>query len=115
VLFFTLILTLFELSRGLMVDYYLANAARQACREGMIPSRTTSDITQAAQDALANCRITGATISVLVNGSPVEASSAQSGDRITVKITIPVSAITIVPLTRYLSGNLSGQYTLRRE
>lgn len=113
--FFTLILALFELGRGLMGDYLLVNAAREACRAGMIPSAMTSTITQAANSSLANSKVTGATVTVQVNGTSADASTAQSGDKITVSITAPVSSTTWLPFTRYLSGNLGGSYTLRRE
>jgi hypothetical protein len=52
---------------------------------------------------------------VQVNGGSADASTAKAGDKITVSITAPVSSITWLPFTRYLSGNLSGTYTLRRE
>jgi Flp pilus assembly protein TadG len=115
VVFFTLILALFELGRGLMCDYILANAAREACRAGVVPSATTDTITQAANTSLSGSKLSGATVTVQVNGTSADASTAQTGDRITVKITVPVASVTWVPLTRYLSGSLTGQYTLKRE
>lgn len=114
-IFFTLILALFELGRGLMTDYLLVNAARQACRVGILPTSTSTSITDAANAALARGQITGATVTVQVNGVTKDVSAAQSGDRVTVLITVPIDNISWVPLTRYLKGNLSGQYTLRRE
>jgi Flp pilus assembly protein TadG len=113
--FFTLIAGLVELGRGLMGNYLLTNAARQACRVGVVPSASSNDVTTAANDALARGGITGATVTVAVNGAPADASTAQAGDRITVTIQVPVGTVTWLPVTRYLKGSLTGQYTLRRE
>ena len=113
--FFTLILALFELGRGLMGNYVIVNAAREGCRAGVIPSRTNDDIILSANDALARSKITGATVTVKVNGEETNASAAKSGDRITVTVAVPVASFTWLPFTRYLAGNLTGQYTLRRE
>jgi Flp pilus assembly protein TadG len=113
--FFTLIAGLVELGRGLMSNYLLTNAARQACRVGIVPSASSNDVTAAANDALARGGITGATVTVAVNGAPADVSTAQSGDRITVTIQVPAASVTWLPVTRYLKGSLRGQYTLRRE
>lgn len=113
--FFTFIMALFELGRGLMSDYLLVNAARQGCRAGIVPSCSTDSIKQATNTALANSRVTGATVSVQVNGAETEASSAQTGDRISVVVTVSWTNLTWMPFTRYIPGNLTGKYTLRRE
>jgi hypothetical protein len=45
----------------------------------------------------------------------IEAANLPAYTEITVVITIPVSRCTWLPGGEFLSGNLSGQYTMRRE
>src|SRR5262245_20161635 len=113
--FFTMVFALVELGRGLMSDYLVVNAAREACRTGVVPSRSNDAITQAATDALARSKISGATVTVLVNGAEANASTAKTGDSITVTVSVPVASVSWLPFVRYLSGNLTGTYTLQRE
>jgi Flp pilus assembly protein TadG len=113
--FFTFILGLVELGRGLMSSYLLTNAARQACRTGVPGGRTTADVTAAATGAVSRAGLPAASVAVLVNGTAGEAGSAQSGDRITVNVSLPVSSLSWLPRNQWLTGNLTGSYTLRRE
>jgi Flp pilus assembly protein TadG len=114
-LVFLFVLSMIELGRGLMVTHILTKAARQGCRVGIIEGKSTSDITTAVNSALTGVGISGDAVSVQVNDGVADASSANAGDEITVVVTVPVSKVTWVPVTNYLSGNLMGQYTLRRE
>jgi Flp pilus assembly protein TadG len=114
-LVFLFVLALIELGRGLMVTHLLTKAARQGCRVGIVEGKSTSDITTAVTSALSGVGISGDSVSVQVNDGAADASTAQAGDEITVVVSAPVSSVTWVPVTRFLSGNLSGQYTLRRE
>jgi hypothetical protein len=54
-------------------------------------------------------------VTVQVNDATADASTAQSGDEITVIVTIPASSVSWLPGSTYLNLNLYGQYTLRRE
>jgi Flp pilus assembly protein TadG len=113
--FFTLILAAVELGRGLMADYLLTTTARQACRVGVPAGRSNANIQDQVTTSLQNAKLPPANVTILVNGQAIDASTAKSGDWITVSVTLPVSQVTWVPGTRYLSGNLGGSYTLRRE
>jgi Flp pilus assembly protein TadG len=112
---FLLVLAIFEFGRGIMVIHLLTNAARQGCRVGVIEGKSTSDITTVVNASLSSCGISGDTATILVNDGSADASTAQAGDEITVKVTVPYSKVTWVPVAKFLTGNLSGQYTLRRE
>ncbi len=114
-IFFVFVLATIELGRGLMVNYLLINAARQACRAGVPSGRSTANIQSAADTALQRSGLAQATVTVLVNGASADASTAQSGDRITVSVTTPLSQVSWVPGTRYLPTTLGGSYSLRRE
>jgi Flp pilus assembly protein TadG len=113
--FFGMLLALVEFGRGLMTDYVLVNAARRACRAGVVPNVKSDAIVKAAEEALARGAVRGATVTVKVNGTVGEAAKAAAGDRITVAVSVPVSSVSWIPGTRYLKGSLRGEYTLKRE
>jgi Flp pilus assembly protein TadG len=112
---FIFVMGLIEVSRGLMVSHILTKAARQGCRLGVIEGKSNSDITASVNATLGSVGISSDTITVQINDNAADASTAQAGDEVTVLVTVPVSAVTWVPVSNFLKGNLSGQYTLRRE
>jgi Flp pilus assembly protein TadG len=114
-LFFLMVLGLIELGRGLMVKHLLTNAARQGCRVGVVEGKGNSDINAAVSTVLAPLGISAETVSVQVNDGSGDARFAVAFNELTVKVSVPVSAVTWLPGGRYLSGTLSGQYTLRKE
>jgi Flp pilus assembly protein TadG len=113
--FFLFILGLVEVGRGIMVTHLLTNAARVGCRTGVISNTSTAQITTAVNNSLTSQGVNNDTVSVQVNDGSADASTAQSGDEITVSVSVPVSKITWLPGGQYLHGNLTGQFTLRRE
>jgi Flp pilus assembly protein TadG len=113
--FLVFVFGLVEVGRGFMASHLLTNAARVGCRQGILESQTTATITTAVNSLLATQAIQGATTTVQVNGVVADASTANANDDITVIVSAPVSSLTWVPVTNYLNGNISGQYTLRRE
>jgi Flp pilus assembly protein TadG len=112
---FLIILGIFEVGRGLMVVHLLNNAAQAGCRTGIIEGKSTDNIKTAVNNALSAAGVNSDTVTVLVNEGSVDASTAQAGDEITVKVTVPVGKITWVPGMQWLTGTLQGQYTMRRE
>jgi Flp pilus assembly protein TadG len=113
--YFTILLGIFEVGRAFMVRHLLTNAARRACRFGVLDGKTTGQITEVAVNALTSQGISGENVSVQVNDGSTDASTAPSGAEITVIITVPMSSVSWLPMTQYVVGSLSGQYTLRRE
>jgi Flp pilus assembly protein TadG len=94
-----------ELARGLMVKAVLSDAARKGCRTAVLPVGPSSGTNAAIQsdiNAVLNANsITSsyATVTILVNGKAVDASTAQIGDQISVKLSVPVSRVAwITPL-----------------
>jgi len=114
-IFFLMLLGLIELSRGLMVKHMLLNAARQGCRIGVLEGKGNSDINTAVTAALAPIGITSDTVVVEVNDGIGDALTASADSEVTVIVSVPVSAVTWVPGGKYLSGTLSGQFTMRKE
>jgi Flp pilus assembly protein TadG len=112
---FVILLGIFEVGRGIMVIHELTNAARIGCRVGAIEGTSTSTITAAVTANLSAVGISSDTVTVQVNDGSADASTAKANDEITVKVTVPASNVTWVPGGQYLTGTLSGQYTLRRE
>jgi Flp pilus assembly protein TadG len=113
--FFLIVFGMIEIGRALMVTHLFTHAARQGCRVGVIEGKSTSDIQTAVANALTAQGISSDTVTVQVNDGSADASSAKPGDEITVLVSVPVSSVTWLPGGGFLSGNLSSQYTLRRE
>jgi Flp pilus assembly protein TadG len=112
---FGAVLGMIEVGRGIMVVHLLNNAARAGCRVGILEGKSTNDITTAVNNTLIPVGIKSDTVTVQVNDGLADASTAQAGNEITVVVTVPVSKVTWLPGGVFLSGSLSGQYTLRRE
>jgi Flp pilus assembly protein TadG len=89
-----LILGTFELARGIMVKQILNDAARRGCRTGIQPLMANSDVTTGVNNILTDNGIStsSATITIQVNGSTVDCSTAKQNDKVTVKVSIPTSA-----------------------
>jgi Flp pilus assembly protein TadG len=113
--FFFFILSLVEVGRGLMVLSLMDNAARAGCRAGVIPGAQNSTVTTVINHLLSSQGITAQSTTIKVNGTVADISTAGSGDQIQVKVSVPVSSVTWVPVPRFLSGNLTGVYSLRHE
>lgn len=113
--FIFLVFGIAEIGRAFMVTHLLNNAARNGCRTGILSGKTNSDITTAVDSSLSGQGISGYTTTVKVNGTVANASTAASDDQVTVTVSIPAANVTWLPLVRFLSGTLSGNYALRRE
>ena len=108
---FTLMMGSFEVGRALMVRQALNDAARKGCRIGTLPSKASSDITSDVNDVLTDNSIptADATITVTVNGQSVDASTAQAGDKISVKVTIPFHDVNWTPLSFFTSASIDSE------
>jgi Flp pilus assembly protein TadG len=114
-LLFLVFFALVEVARGLMVAHLLDHAARLGARAGVIEGQSTTSIQTTVINALSAAGISSESVTVQVNDGSTDASAANAGDEITVLVTVPVSKVTWFPTGSFLSGNLAGQYTLRRE
>ena len=91
--FLAIVLGMIELARGLSVKETLSDAAQRGCRTGALPGKASSDITAEVNAVLANAGINGATVTILVNGQAVDASTAKRFDQISVKVSVPSSQV----------------------
>ena len=97
----TLMLGMVEITRAIQAKEFLTDTARSGCRLASLPGTTTQNINDNINTILSNNGIatTNATITVQVNGNTADAKTAVRGDRITVKIAVPFSAISwLTPL-----------------
>ena len=100
----------------MMVLQLLNNAARHGCREGALPAKSTSDICAAAGTFLEDAGIPNATVTVRVNDADADASTAWTGDAITVRVAISVRETSWLPSPIYLGDTkLSSTVVMRRE
>jgi Flp pilus assembly protein TadG len=111
--FILLILGIIEFGRAYMVLHLLTDAARKACRSAAVKGSSTSTITASTTSLLTSESVSGATLTVKVKEVVADASSANSGDEITVIVSVPASSVSFVGT--FVSGNLTGQYSMLRE
>jgi Flp pilus assembly protein TadG len=115
--FFVMVLGIIEIGRSCMVAELLTEAARLACRQGVIEGTSGSTIQATAVNYLNGVGISGETASVYVNdqsASSVTVQSMPAYTEIKVVVTVPASNVTWVP-PLFVTGTLSGQYSMRRE
>jgi Flp pilus assembly protein TadG len=106
---------LIDVGRGFMVSHLLTDAARAGCRQAVLPNKTNTDVTATVTDLLSKENFSGLTPTIKVNGSAADVSSATSGDEITVVVSASTASITWLPVHRFLSGSITGQFSLIRE
>jgi Flp pilus assembly protein TadG len=115
--FFLLVLGIIEIGRACMVTELLTEAARRACRQGVLEGTSSSTIQQTASDYLTSVGINGETANVYVNDAPAgstNVSAMPAYTEITVVVTVPIANVAWTPIW-FVPGTLSGQYTMRRE
>ena len=100
-----------EVSRGIMVQQILTNAAREGAREAIMEGATTSDVQTTVTQYLANSTISGATVSVTPD--PTVAAARQP---VTVAVNIPYANVMWFTAEYFGSGaELSASCTMRCE
>jgi Flp pilus assembly protein TadG len=116
-IFFVMVLGIFEIGRACMVTELLTEAARRACRQGVLEGTGSSTIQTTASNYLTSVGINGETANVYVNDTPAgntNVSGMPAYTEITVVVSVPIGDVTWTPLW-FVSVNLTGQYTMRRE
>lgn len=108
---FTLATGAFEVGRGIMVRQILTDAARKACRTGALPGEANSNITSDVNDILSDNSVptSAATITILVNGNSVDASTAQQGDQVSVKVAVPFNKVSWTPLFFFTNASVESE------
>jgi Flp pilus assembly protein TadG len=88
-----LMMGMVEMARAMTAKTLLNDAARKACRTGVLPNNGNTAITGEVSNILSDngLSIANATVTIQVNGQSVDASSAQQNDRVSVKVAMPYS------------------------
>lgn len=115
--FFLIVFGIIEIGRAYMVSQLLTEAARRACRQGVIEGSSSGTIQTVATNYLTSVGISGESANVYVNDTPAgssDVSAMPAYTEITVVVTVPAANVAWVP-GWFVYGTLSGQYTMRRE
>jgi Flp pilus assembly protein TadG len=115
VAFFIIVLGMIEIGRAFMVQHLLAGAARQGARVGILPGNGNNEIGTAVGNVLTPAGITTDNITVTVNDGVMDAGNATTGQDITVLVSVPANTVSWLPFSSYVSGNLTAQYTLKKQ
>jgi Flp pilus assembly protein TadG len=105
------LLGMFEITRAIQVKNYLTDAARSSVRVAIQPGNSNSAVTTSVNTALSANGITpaNATITILVNGSAVDVNTAKKYDQISVKVSVPISKVSWVPLYYFTSSEVDSE------
>ena len=114
---FVMVLAMIELGRACMVKELLTEAARQACRQSVLEGTSATTVQNTATNYVTSVGINGETAAITVNDQPLGSTNlatVPAYTEITVVVSVSASSVTWVS-TLFVSGTLSGQYTMRRE
>jgi Flp pilus assembly protein TadG len=117
-LLFLLVLGSIEFGRAMMVSEFLAHAARSGARVGVLSSGTNATVTSAVDAQLTSAQIptTGRQLTILVNGSAGDVSTAATGSEIKVTVSIPAANTSWLPVDSFVgSTTLSSSVVMRKE
>jgi len=115
-LLFALALGIIEFGRAMMVLELLNNAARAGCRAGVLNGSSNTDVNSAITTALTGSGVNSPSTTIDVNGSQADVSTAQTGDTISVTVSVGADAVTWLPVPQFLGGKtLTGIVAMRRE
>jgi Flp pilus assembly protein TadG len=115
-LLFALVLGIIEFGRAMMVLELLNNAARAGCRAGVLSGSSNTDVNSAITTALTGSGVNSPSTTIDVNGSQADVSTAQTGDTISVTVSVGADAVTWLPVPQFLGGKtLTGIVAMRRE
>ena len=114
-LFVMLVFGMIEFGRVVMVQQLLTNATREGARVGVLNDATIDEVKSRVVTYLSNSTITVATsdVSVVYANDP---SLPDSGESVTVSVSVPFSQVSWLPSPMFLSGyTLSASSGMRRE
>ncbi len=94
-----LIVGTIEVSRGLMVKEALSYSARTACRQGILPDGTNAAMRATVETLLQDNKIDTSqlTVTIKVNDSPADVSTAKTGDKVSLQVSVPAAKVSWVP------------------
>ena len=109
-----LIFGMFEFGRMLMVQQVLTNAARSGARIAVIDGASSAEVISTIQEYLDSASIDPQDVTISVN--PSNLSQTDTGDAITVSLSVPFTDVSWLPSPWFLSNRtLQASCTMRRE
>lgn len=120
VIFLLTLLGMIELSRAVMVQQVVVNAAREGARRAVTPGATDADLTGdngVVTHYLSSAGIGGTfTVTTYVNGSESSLAAAKSHDELKVQVSVPFSDVSWGIMAFFPSDTvLSSTATMRKE
>lgn len=113
-LFFMLIFGMFEFGRMIMVQQLLTNAARSGSRVAVVDGATASETISTVKDYLEGGSVDPQDLTVSVD--PSNLATTDTGDPITIEVSVPFDDVSWLPAPWFLSGQtLTATCTMRRE
>jgi Flp pilus assembly protein TadG len=111
------VLAAIEFGRATFLQHVAVNAARTACRHGILGTSSSASVQSTASQMLTAVSIAGASTSVKVGqDADRDVNSAAPGEPIHVTVSIPFAANSWLPSAMYLgSTSLTGQITMAKE
>jgi len=111
--FFIMVLGMIEIGRGIMVQQMLTNASREGARLGVLDGTTVQNIQNTVKSYLPSLPTNGG-LQIQVN--PGSTYPSGYGEPVTVRVSIPFSEVSWLPVPNYLGGTtLSATTVMRRE
>jgi len=118
--FVLILLGMIEVGRGIMVSELLGNAAREGARQAIVEGSTNATVTDATRNLVASltgCSTGDVTVNISVSNSGAgnQIASSQSGDLITVQVSLPFSKVCYLPPSYLSNVTLRSSAVMRRE
>lgn len=113
-----LIFGVMQVGYAFMVQHALQDAARQGCRTAVLRTRSNQAVTTAIQSLLQQEGFSPSktTTTILVNDVVGNVATAQAGDDICVKVSMPLADVTLFPgFFSNFTGTMQGAVELRCE
>jgi len=102
-----LVMGVVELTRVIQVKSYLSDAVRSGGRQAAQPGATSAQVTSSVGAILANHGLSGTTtVTVLVNGTAANVSTAVRGDKVSLTVAIPVGNSTFISPSYFTKSSL---------
>jgi len=105
---------MFEFGRMIMVQQLMTNAARSGSRVAVIDGATSSGVISTVKDYLEGGSVEADSLTITVD--PSNLASTDTGDAITVQVSVLYDDVSWLPAPWFLSGQtLTANCTMRRE
>src|SRR5205823_280047 len=78
---------------GFQVKEFLSDATQQGCRTAAQPGKSNADVQAQVDNLMADNKVTGYTVTILVNGAAGDVASAKRNDQVSVQVAVPTSQV----------------------